>query len=297
MTRARPSALPVALVAALLLAACSRLDIAYSQLDWVLTWYVDGYVTLTSDQGGLMRERVNALKRWHCTDEVPAYARWVRGTGQELAGAPTVAALDARFAEFEQALRRLGRQAAPEIADLLLTASPEQVDALQASLRKRDEKFRAEWVDIPREQLDAKRAAWMVKHLERWLGPLDAAQRARVEAWSRQLIPTAADTLAFREAWRAALDDALKRRDRPDAFRTRIADLVGDPRRLAPPSREARFLENRRITWEMLVDVAGRMSPEQRRTLLARTGGLAGELEALACGAEAPERAAVETER
>lgn len=277
-----------AVCAALLLAGCSRVDIAYSQLDWLLTWYVDGYVSLTTDQGWLMRDRVNALKRWHCAGEVPAYARFVRGVGEDIASGPTPAALDARYAEFEQALRRLGRQAAPDVADLLLTASPEQTRELLGALERRDEKFRAEWVGIPRERLDAKRAGWMIKHLERWMGPLDAAQRERVAAWSRQLVPTAAETLAFRAAWRQALAEALAQRDRPEAFRRRVAELLAEPQRWEPPERRAKFAGNRAVTWAMLADVAAGMSAEQRATLRARTGGLAEEIAGLACGDAAP---------
>lgn len=284
--RARFAALFLA--AALLLTGCSRVDIAYSQLDWLLAWYVDGYVSLTADQGWLVRERVNALKRWHCAVEVPAYARFVRGVGEEIASGPAPAALEARFVKLEEALRRLGRQAAPDIADLLLTATPEQTRALLAALERRDEKFRAEWVDIPREQLDAKRAGWMVKHLERWMGPLDPAQRQRVEAWSRQLIPTAADTLAFRDAWRQALAEALAVRDRPAEFRRRITDLLAEPQRWAPPARQAKFMDNRALTWNMLADVAARMSAEQRDSLRARTGELADEIAGLTCDDAAP---------
>ena len=45
-----------ALVVVALLAGCA--SFTYNRLDWLIPWYVDGYVDLTGDQRALLRERL-----------------------------------------------------------------------------------------------------------------------------------------------------------------------------------------------------------------------------------------------
>ncbi len=271
-------------VVLLALSGCSRIDLAYSNLELLLPWYVQGYVELTDRQSALMRTRVKELKRWHCADELPVYAAWVRHVGEDMTQGATVERLEARYGEFQAALERLYAQAAPHLAELLSSASPEQVDAAVASLEKRDEKFRTSWVELSRPELEAKYAEWMRKHLERWMGPLTEAQGQRVDAWSRALVPTARETLAYRQRWREALAQALRNRDRPEELRRRLEELLTRPALLEPPTRAQDLAANRARTWRLLVEVGETMTAEQRETLLQRTGALGRALERMSCG-------------
>ena len=56
----RSSALPtLALLACMgLLAACSRIDLAYRNLDWLLTWRVDQYLDLDRQQKAWLKPRL-----------------------------------------------------------------------------------------------------------------------------------------------------------------------------------------------------------------------------------------------
>ncbi len=271
-------------LALLAVSGCSRIDLAYSNLELLLPWYVQSYVELTDQQSALMRTRVKELKRWHCLDELPVYAAWVRHVGEDMAQGVTVEQLEARYEEFQSALDRLTAQAAPHLAELLSSATPEQVDAVIASLEKRDEKFRASWVELSRSEAQAKYAEWMGKHLERWIGPLTEAQRQRLEAWSRSLVPTARETLAYRQRWREALAQALKNREPPQELRRRLEELLAHPALLEPPSRAEGLAANRASTWRLLVEIGQTMTAEQRQTLLQRTGALGRALERMSCG-------------
>ncbi|WP_333843047.1 DUF6279 family lipoprotein [Pelomicrobium sp.] len=268
----------------LALSGCSRIDLAYRNLELLLPWYVQSYVELTDRQSALMRTRVKELKRWHCADELPVYAAWVRHVSEDLTQGTTVEQLEARYKEFQAALDRLYTQAAPHLAELLSSASAEQAEAVIASLEKRDEKFRTSWVELSRPELEAKYAEWMGKHLERWLGPLTEAQRQQVNAWSRSLVPTARQTLAYRQRWREALAQALRSGDRPEPLRRQLETLLSHPALLEPPSRAQDMTANRTRTWHLLMEVAATMTAEQRETLRQRTDALSQTLERMSCG-------------
>jgi hypothetical protein len=271
-------------VVLLALSGCSRIDLAYSNLELLLPWYVRGYVELTDRQSALMRTRVKELKRWHCADELPVYATWVRHVAEDLTQGATVEQLEARYGEFQAALDRLYAQAAPPLAELLSSATSEQVNAVIASLEKRDEKFRTSWAELSAPELEAKYAEWMGKHLERWLGPLTETQRRQVDAWSRSLVPTGRETLAYRQRWRGALAQVLRNRDRPEELRRRLEELLTRPALLEPPTRAQALAANRARTWRLLVEIGETMTAEQRETLLQRTGALGRALERMSCG-------------
>lgn len=47
-----------------LLSACSS-SFIYNNLDWLLYWYLDDYITLTSEQRSQLDDRVETWQAWH----------------------------------------------------------------------------------------------------------------------------------------------------------------------------------------------------------------------------------------
>lgn len=64
----------VLLLSALLLSACSLLDFAYHQLDWLMLRKVESVVDLNGEQRARLRQDIDALLKWHCETQVPRYA-------------------------------------------------------------------------------------------------------------------------------------------------------------------------------------------------------------------------------
>ena len=62
---------------ALLLVGCG-LRFAYSQLDWLLPWYLRDYVTLDAGQRGEFDRRLAGLLDWHCRSHLPEYVALLR---------------------------------------------------------------------------------------------------------------------------------------------------------------------------------------------------------------------------
>ena len=61
-----------------LLAACSRVQLVYNQLDWLLPYYVETYIDLSDEQGAYLERQVETLLTWHCSTQVSAYADLLR---------------------------------------------------------------------------------------------------------------------------------------------------------------------------------------------------------------------------
>jgi hypothetical protein len=64
--------LSVLLLAAALLAGCTA-TFTYKHLDWLIPWYVDGYVDLSRDQRRLLQDQLGPALQWHQQEELARY--------------------------------------------------------------------------------------------------------------------------------------------------------------------------------------------------------------------------------
>ena len=72
-------------LAALVLAGCMA-SFAYNRLDWLIPWYVDGYVDLTRDQRQLLKEQLAPSLQWHRQEELVHYVEILDRIEAGLAG-------------------------------------------------------------------------------------------------------------------------------------------------------------------------------------------------------------------
>ena len=111
---------------ALLLAGCG-LRFAYSQLDWLLPWYLRDYVTLNAGQRSELDVRLTGLLDWHCRSHLPEYVVLLRAANTTLASERVEAAQLEPFLERGEALwREIVAELKPELRALLAGLSDEQ---------------------------------------------------------------------------------------------------------------------------------------------------------------------------
>ncbi|HAY11253.1 MAG TPA: hypothetical protein DCY18_15230, partial [Thauera sp.] len=72
------------LFAAFVLGGCS-VRMAYSQLDWLVPWYLRDYVMLDAGQRNLLDRQLSARLDWHCRTHLAEYAATLREAQTTLA--------------------------------------------------------------------------------------------------------------------------------------------------------------------------------------------------------------------
>ncbi|MEN0107955.1 MAG: DUF6279 family lipoprotein, partial [Pseudomonas sp.] len=170
------------------LTSCSRLELAYRNLDVLIPWSLDNYVTLTKPQKAWLKPRLAGHINWHCSTQLPAYAAWLQHSA-ELAGQPKpdAAAFDAQFTAFRHAVDAIAVQVTPDLTELLRGLNPAQVKELEENLAKQNKEQREDYLGVPlAEQID-ERAERMEERLQVWFGRLSVSQKARIKAWSQEL--------------------------------------------------------------------------------------------------------------
>ena len=60
-------------VVTLLLSSCTTFT--YNRLDWLIPWYVHGYVDLTREQRKILRNKLTTPLEWHREEELANYIK------------------------------------------------------------------------------------------------------------------------------------------------------------------------------------------------------------------------------
>jgi hypothetical protein len=258
----------------------------YTNLDWLVPWYVDDYIALDPQQNDELAMRLAHQLDWHCRTQMPRYAVFLRQVRDELSipGQPVRAA---RWADHLDQLKQfwieLVRRLAPDALAILVAARDEQIDALFANLEKTNRELAQEYVAPPVAERRRNRQQRMQKRLVYWTGPLSKAQQQIVAEWARGVDETAEDWLAHRRRFQDTLHQQLRQRHRGNKFQRGFIGLLVSPEKLRDPAYDAKIEANKIRTFQLLEKLSQTLTLAQRRHIVNRFAELAEEMEQLAC--------------
>ena len=130
----------------LALGGCNAMKLGYQQGDRLAYWWVDRYVDVTDDQEPPTREAIARFFSWHRRAQLPEIATVLTRVKTEVAG-PVDPSMVRHAREDTQ---RLGRQAfenaIPDLADLMLTLTPEQIQRMESKFNESNAKYRKEFL-------------------------------------------------------------------------------------------------------------------------------------------------------
>jgi hypothetical protein len=276
----------VLIIALLLMITGCGSRLLYPHLDWLIPWYVGDYISLDSEQKNMLEERLARHIDWHCRTKLANYAEFLRSLGKEFADAQQPVDYQ-RLVGYYTQLRRhwqeLIRQIAPDIADILATATDAQIGELYDNLKKQNEKLRSKYVDLPPEKLIEQRAERMVKRLQYWLSQLTTDQKLAIDQWSRQLKPTAADWLQNSQKFQAEIRHLLDLRRTSPAFKQKFVEILVYPEQLRSAEYQRKIDTNTEMTLKFMVAILGTKTPGQQTHLLKQIESLAKDFDHLSC--------------
>jgi hypothetical protein len=275
------------LVAGLLLQGCSAVRFGYGNADALTRWWIDQYLDLSPEQDLLVRDRVARLHAWHRKSQLPAYLALLRQGQSFVAGRPSAADALALVDGMIRSGRQLADQATPDVADLLLTVTPAQIERMAARFAERN----AEHANEARlgEGESAQRQARYKRLLERaeyWFGDFGDEQKAAL----RRMIehqPAGGqlwhdERLRRQRQWLALVSRI--QRDQPPRERAIgwLRDYAASFELPADPAAAAAALALRRAGSELTVAIHAMANPEQRAHALHKLGDLIHDIEELA---------------
>ncbi len=276
-----------AVLLALLLSACSRIQLAYNNLDWLLPEYLGSYMPLSDDQDSMLDARVEHFLHWHCSTQVASYAQLFRDVDRRFRSDDlTRAELETFNDRVQQAWAGILRQGSPAIGDILLTANQTQIKELFDGFETTNREWLEEFEATSDETLRDDYRERMDKELQRWFGELDEGQEKILVVWSRRFQPLGLEGLEVRRRWQSRLREIVNDRDDPEVFQRELADLLINPGALRTPLYQQRLDHNRDVTIDMIYGIVRQLSDAQKHQLKRQVEAVAGDFDDLACNAE-----------
>lgn len=269
----------------LLIIACGP-RLIYPNLDWLVPWYVEDYLSLDANQSSQLKIRLDRQLQWHCRTQLPQYTVFLRKLHRDF-GNPNYPVSEERLAdhysELKKYWRNLVRQIGPDVADILITANDDQINELFKNLEKENQKLKNRYVDRPQEELVRDRYDMMVKRLGYWLGSLTEAQESSVKDWSARIKPTGVEWLGHRRRVQAEFRRLLNQRTRSPEFEREFTNLLLSLENMRTPAYKTQIEANTELTLTLLAQLDPSLSPGQRAHLLGRFESLAKDFERLSC--------------
>ncbi len=258
----------------------------YYQLDWLIPFFLRDYISLNSEQKTILKERLIKQIDWHCKTQLGDYSEALRSLSKDIsnAGHPIdYDRLSGYHAQFRGFWAELIRQVAPDIAEILRTATDAQIEELFENLDKRNEEMRAEYIDLPPNERIKQREERMIKGLRKWLSGPTPEQKQAVSAWIKQLKPIGQEWLLYRDKVQEEVINLLKQRKELPDFDQKLIEILTHPERMRSSAYQAKSDYNRDITLKLGVSIIHLMTPEQRTHLLKRIDSFATDFEKIKC--------------
>ena len=256
---------------------CSMLRVGYKQLDTFAAWTADEYFDLEQPQRRDFLRRFDRLHEWHRYEQLPEYAAFLATIQARVQKGFT---RDDYLWVTDNARKRfriIANRVVDDAADILMTITPAQLEALQRQWDKVNRRFVREYrlEDSAEEQRQA-RARRLVSRIREWVGNLNDEQENRVIAMAN----TNEVPLAF---YRLRYEDRLRRQREFLQLMAQRADPARFPDRLRHwllnwadgrnPEYDKLFQEWERKQGDIYAAVDRMLTPQQRAAAVGRLQG------------------------
>lgn len=260
------------------LSGCST-TFVYNNLNWLVHWYLDDYVDLNRAQKKHFDSKMADWLVWHRNQQLPRYLDDLQALKQQLeTGEMTVLQWQEVFSRGRGHWASLLNYLAPDLADLSLLLTDEQVESLFTALEKQQLKREEEREELtPQERLE-RDVENRLEDLQEWTGKLNSTQKADVAKWTEGFQPTFEARMAYRRAWQAEAKRMLLMREDNESWRQGFIELLARPQVFQSNELQLADKANREHYANMLVSMNSQLSEKQKRHILKEVQALIDDL-------------------
>ena len=271
------------------LSGCGAVRLGYSQAPELAYWWLDGYADFNDAQTPRVRDELGAFFRWHRATQLPDYAALLAKAQQQVLEPITPVQACQWYEDISARFDSAFERALPAVAELVKTATPQQLQHVERRFAKGNDELRSEHAQRNPEERAKAAAKRLIERAEFFYGRLDEAQRASlmgsvssspldVEVW-----------LAERKARQQDLLQTVKRliADKPGADQVQAAVRTLVERNRRSPREPYRAYQQRLAQYNcgVAAQVHNLSTSAQRRTATQKLKGWEDDLRTLAAGA------------
>jgi truncated hemoglobin YjbI len=273
----------ILLACAVVLSGCSRMNLAYRNLDLLIPWSLNDYLDMNRDQQTRFREQLREHISWHCRTQLPGYLDLIEQLqAQVRQGSLDEPALREHYETVQRAIQTIALEITPTTVQLLRDLDDRQVEELDEQFERDRQEREDKYLKPPLDQQIDKRTDRMQERVEQWLGKVTAAQRQRIHEWAEALNEQNQLWLDNRAQWQRSMVDAVRNRDQAN-FDERIARLLQDREVYWTAPYRAAFPTVEQATIDLIVDLYETADATQRRHIDQRLQDMRRDLGSLDC--------------
>lgn len=274
------------LIVAILLVGCTA-SFTYNRLNWLIPWYVDGYVDLTREQREVLEGKLDPLLQWHRREELVRYVAILDRIEHELATPPTAGTVQGWIDEIVSAVERTESHMLALALDFGATISDEQMASFANELWKRQREYEAEFLERSDEQYSRDAFHNLRGLLRRFVGRLDGQQEQRLRMAAGELHRFDQPWLEERALWLQTLEPLLQR---GPGWQPAVRAAYAVRKTNRTPRYREYLAHNTDVICRGVADVLGQLSDKQRNRLAREIDDLRARLRELS--ADSPMAAA-----
>lgn len=251
---------------------CSRVTIGYNHADWYLRYRIGDYTSFNAMQKDEIHREVDAYMRWHRSNALPEYTRFLQDFHDAIQQDRRVTAED--IARIKGESYRLYKETvAPFIrpaARLLNTLDSRQIEELRKTLADQNLEQKEESLNgSDQENLD-QRAERTVDFVEGLVGNLSGVQEDRIREMSLRLPFATGHFIEHREANQAGLIALLNNHAGEDKIAAFLWLWLDAPEATRTPQQQEVIQSYESATDEMTARIYGLLTDRQKNRLRKR---------------------------
>jgi hypothetical protein len=269
----------VCLTVTLMLGCSSRL--AYNNLDWLASWYLDDYVELTEAQENVFQLRLTEVLDWHRKEELEQYRQHLLRLKQDVSNQPLSSI---QWATYLQDLRNhwtmIRFQVSLKLVDLAIELKDAQVDDFFQNLKDKNQKDRAEFLELSSEE----RAEAMINNVEDAvedrIGNITPEQKLLINDFVVGRDETRLGYLDYTAQLQDRAKELVKNRKAP-SFSEKLLKVISEPEQFQRQEYRQKVQANRDKLIEFLVALNQSMTTKQTNTFISNINELVETIESL----------------
>ncbi len=191
--------------------ACST-KLAYNNLDWIVSWYVDDYVTLTSTQEKQLDSSIESLLLWHRKTELQNYVVQIKYIKIDLNNGIKHSTVKNYINALKQFWDAILLKAEPDVMRLAYSLSDKQVTKLLAEIEQQNLKKINDFHNSSEKERLKARFERIEEQIIEFTGPLDRQQKKLLTQLNGSLLSAFEQRLQFRRNWAKSIAAAYQLR-------------------------------------------------------------------------------------
>jgi len=215
-----------------LLCSCSSVRLAYNQTDFLLKWWIDDYIDLSSDQVELYDQAISSIIKKHRLEELPKALQKLRLLRTKLDQPLRIDDGVMVVKDIKSFSRDSIDLLLDESVNLALMLQPKQISHLENAFNKSNKKYQSDYLKgTPDEQFD-KRLEKIIERTESICGDLNKIQKLQIREIAKEYLLDMVSVYQARLDKQQLIIKTLKKivQDKPSASQVKVAlnQLIND---------------------------------------------------------------------